>query len=521
MDHQEVIKRVERIVPEIQQTRDPQGALLKLARSENLSPAQLERVAQMFNAAKTLTYYDKAAGTRGNTFTVVDTEELLDAYTAHAATAPDTKDTTLGGWIDKAAMQKAASAELDPDDINAWIGQPSAKEASDRFPMAFVPELGELEQEVDIDLLTRDYLRGRERIKEASRVTRELIREIRDLQEDEIRAKVASLIDNPSVRWELLEEDVETLAPQNKEAFELVVTHLKAAGYLVDRYDPSTAAPVRMLRDRTGMLQDIQAVQQSLDAVKCAVVLDQEEETAQEDTIAKWQQEFDQEHAGRPRRGGGPAGGGRPVRYDQETGEQIEGDRGGQETGEGRGNQDDYHIQTGDSKTNKGKKDDKKEESSVDRMFAGIESGAKFKGPKQMPTPWKDLLGISATSLLNPGKNVKQEHIDEQLGDDNSVMMLQRFMMSDPIISEADPDMVVELYNTIRKINPEFATDPNRMRLVLRDAIQYESLPIHTISDLAGLRGEEAKGEAAAAKNRSSAYSTGKSDSKSKDKEDA
>jgi len=137
-----------------------------------------------------------------------------------------------------------------------------------------------------------------------------------------------------------------------------------------------------------------------------------------------------------------------------------------------------------------------------------------------MPEPWKDYLGISTQELLNPGTNQKQKLIDSSLEDDNSIMMLQRFMMSDPIISEADPEMVISLFNTMRNINPEFAADPNRMRLALRDAIQYESLPMHTISDLTSLRSEGAKAEQSVTKNRDAEYETsGRKvrDSRSKD----
>ena len=53
---------------------------------------------------------------------------------------------------------------------------------------------------------------------------------------------------------------------------------------------------------------------------------------------------------------------------------------------------------------------------------------------------------------------------------------------------EADPELVEELYNTFRSVNPEFVRDPSRLRMALREAIQYEAVPTHTLSELAQIR---------------------------------
>ena len=74
--------------------------------------------------------------------------------------------------------------------------------------------------------------------------------------------------------------------------------------------------------------------------------------------------------------------------------------------------------------------------------------------------------------------------IDSMLEALQTRTLLERMLLTDPIIREADPDMVVSLYNTLQQANPEIARDPNLIRFALREAIQYESVPLHTYKDL-------------------------------------
>jgi hypothetical protein len=44
-------------------------------------------------------------------------------------------------------------------------------------------------------------------------------------------------------------------------------------------------------------------------------------------------------------------------------------------------------------------------------------------------------------------------------------------MLQDPIIAEADPKEVQELYNTISEISPRFAKNPRMMTTALKEAL--------------------------------------------------
>ena len=80
--------------------------------------------------------------------------------------------------------------------------------------------------------------------------------------------------------------------------------------------------------------------------------------------------------------------------------------------------------------------------------------------------------------------NKRQKGVDVAVEDVSRVSELQRLLLTDPIIGEADPDTVVSLYNTLAKANPEIVKDKNLLRFALREALQYDAVPLHTYKDL-------------------------------------
>jgi hypothetical protein len=91
--------------------------------------------------------------------------------------------------------------------------------------------------------------------------------------------------------------------------------------------------------------------------------------------------------------------------------------------------------------------------------------------------------GIIKTPELSK-RNTRQQEIDVAADDVGRVTELQRLLLTDPIIGEADPDTVVSLYNTLSRANPDIVKDKNLLRFALREALQYDAVPLHTYKDL-------------------------------------
>lgn len=67
----------------------------------------------------------------------------------------------------------------------------------------------------------------------------------------------------------------------------------------------------------------------------------------------------------------------------------------------------------------------------------------------------------------------------------NSEVTLHSLIMGDPVLSEADPNQVRSLYNSIAAISPTYATDRNLMSAALKESVQYGGIPANVIGEIA------------------------------------
>lgn len=90
-----------------------------------------------------------------------------------------------------------------------------------------------------------------------------------------------------------------------------------------------------------------------------------------------------------------------------------------------------------------------------------------------------------ALGIFQEDPNVRKKYISEAKDRAAQDVTLHRLIMSDPVLSEADPDVVRSHYNTIASIAPSVAVDPNLASAVLKESIQYGSIPLSMSKDLA------------------------------------
>lgn len=61
---------------------------------------------------------------------------------------------------------------------------------------------------------------------------------------------------------------------------------------------------------------------------------------------------------------------------------------------------------------------------------------------------------------------------------------LHKLILTDPVIAEADPQEVSEIYNTISEISPRFAQNTRLMATALKEALQYGAVPLNMLKDI-------------------------------------
>jgi hypothetical protein len=105
---------------------------------------------------------------------------------------------------------------------------------------------------------------------------------------------------------------------------------------------------------------------------------------------------------------------------------------------------------------------------------------------------------FDAANQLNDIYTEKRYKIDEKVNKslyrDKLVTDLAELQLRDPIISQHDPKKVAEFAETLISAAPNVMSDRNLMRLALREALAYESIPIHTMASIIEM--EEKKNKA-------------------------
>jgi len=437
----EVISYLEDVLPEIKRTRDPEGAMLKFAQERNLAPAMLEKLAQVYNSAKTINFLEKAAN-RGDSFHVVDADALLKSYTT---THPE----------------KVAA-----DDFSEWLDRPQTKAASltykiaDRFPRTAGQPGVLVEASISVEKpASAQLVRREEQATQRNIQTYEQV--LFDLAEDvyEKSATIAERIRaTPDFDFSAFEAGALLLTGNAvKEAMSQVSSRLTRRHFMHKRASGPGDA-VFSTSDRE-LLASVQRLQEAVELQKAAASI--AEEFHKPATTALFEPGLETQRTHETLAPGAGTQRARPPRYEQPPEKDVV-----QERPEG----------------GKGK------------AAPGLDYAAVIRNTVMPPSSM--ISGIRSLALETlPTRNIGQELVDQDFADTQSKVVLERLMNTDPILSEADPDVVVSLANSIRDQSPHLARDINAMRFALREAVQYNSLPTHTVKDIAGIEKTKAETE--------------------------
>jgi hypothetical protein len=443
MDQATAIETIKTLLPTMRETRDPGATLLKHATAKNLAPAQLEKLGHVFNTLKSITFFDKNPDNRGGYFSLMDVPELVTKYAEFRPTkgnhAPRAVriEGDIDGWLDN----KAASARFPKQ------GEKAASEEPEQWKFAAAPEPSVADTFEVLSQIVDDY---RDQFEKAATSIENAIRES--------RANI---------------QDLETVAIQlhgtaGKSAFARLYSRLEnSACPFLQRLEKEPRA-TKLAQDRSGLLAEFEKCKEAIEIIDGA-----EREGAHK--LAATQQSVQNQ----PR---------------TETDDDY---------------YDDYYDDYDDDRSQDYRGQPRGATSDDDAEFDYWDRFVGDPGPKNPHTPEEAFLegldkgkgfGPSVQSLgaLHPrdvfkgvfgdGPSKKREksmqNIDETVGDEEALVTLSQLILRDPILSQKDPEVIVDLFNTLRTANPQIASDPNLARLVLREAMEYGSLPLHQIKDI-------------------------------------
>lgn len=429
MTQAETIKMLDSIMPDIISTRDPEGTMLKCASKHNLSPAQLEHLGQVYNTTKTIVGLEKQAN-RGNSFKLLNVPEMVSKYASYdPSKKPTGKSKDVHEKVDKIINDK-----------DGWISH--EKKASTELPnlnlVVYNEMLKEAEYEDDSNYYDTSYTEKSAAEKLYTGVNEDLRiahenydQALFDAAED-IMDKMASItrkLTPDEGRWEEVKYAAQRLhGDKIIPALNTIEDHFSRVGHKTEPGSFNKFASFGRLEDKYGVMRDIEDIHELGEFLKSA-----------------------KPHPNKNNNSGSK-----------------------------------------NSKGDEGSLDLKDVRDGVGSFVTGASKlGIKASDPiistigGSMADSYRDIL----RSGIEEAKDYKRV-IDKAESDAQTETTLGTLLMTDPVISSADPEEVNKLYSAIYKIAPTLTESPELMAATLKEALQYGSIPLPTLLSLADFQGK-------------------------------
>lgn len=475
MTHQKILDTLDELMPEITSTRDPESVLLKFAKTNNLYPAQVQKLGHAFNQCKTLVGLQKQAN-RGDSFSLLDVPAMLEKYSTYdPAQVLSKKEKQIHKKVNNITKKASSNytpferlpmpdfieqlkfkgAEIETNNVEEY----DLSNSSGNFDITFSKSASEHTDQVLILKEAQHSLK--EAISQASK-TSQGAKELVAIKCASI-AKV--LRDNGPQAWaEIVEDSVYKYGPEKSAAaIDTIENYLEVNHIPFKVVDLTKKAYSNyLISDNYNMCETIKDIQE-LSCIYKEAKQAEEELTKEYDNVKARINAILEKEAATP--GGSasntpPKPNKVPITIQDEDNSQLIYPEDYENATKGL-----YAISTDVAKSVGGLPN-----AFVGQPLKAIDDFENYAGKFKRLLPDKD-------EYIKKYKK-EQDKLDRELA-------LQKLITGDPIIAEADPNEVLELYQTISSISPTFAKDHRMMATALKEALQYGAVPVSMLKDIA------------------------------------
>lgn len=493
MQHQEAIRVIRKLGPELTK-QAAESVLLRYAESEDLAPAQLEKLAQAYNMVRQLSHID-ASDDRGSTCHQIDTPGLVKTYVGGTSKAASSLTVVENATHDAGSVDLLLELrrEMAPPLTKAASEQPGALEITHPSVPAPSPEsdvrytisqFKEAAWEAKVDF----YMVADEVLKMASCEGRTL-----QLAQAELDAsrQMKPVYVAEALNW------LEKYAAQQKLS-RLLSRHegpIKVAAFnittpLADKVvELASAFVTTTLFHKVANARGI--------AIEDMPTSGRVEETVSDSTMGDVMDMLDREVPDAPP----PT---EPRSFNPPPSEETHYAREEEDRSSGGGGRGKKKKKSGqDSKDSDSGK-------SNGHWLASIISGATKPISATADTVGAAAAGAKGALGAVTGKervHSEQVKLDADIMDIKRSILIRRLAASDPVLRDMPLKDVLDTYNAIAESNPEAAANPRRVLLAMREAASYEGITLDAQKSLGDVRGAAAKTEAQEAENTKRRYS--------------
>lgn len=472
MTHASAVQIVVRLVPEIEK-RGASEVLTEYAVREDLPPTQLEKLAQVYNTLKTVSHIDKAED-RGSSVELLDVPTLVVGYATglnqekeaqivFAEPTHDVKRVNLNLMMRKAAglTKEAAQVVVAPDDIHK-----AAEYVLTKSDVADALLQLEVDLEEEMSKLAGLIYAAAPRVGDNN-----FVRDISEVEEEALQYASESSV---------------------KAAGDFVVKYASAHRTRLERFEYTTPViPYAYATEHVGgkRLAELAELTATLDVVTKLAgknmdadysaedfagfsdaadrIIAHEREAKREKENAVSPEELDavdkklaeaEDLISRSKQA--------PGEKEQESKPETETSGGGKDRSSGSGS---------------GRDKDSSKQTNAGPGAKGVIDTLTY--PFRAAGSTIEAASAKADAMLHniTGKerqNTAQKNVDVSVADIRRAMAVRRLIGTDPVLREAEPKAVLDVYNSIAARNPKLAGDMSALRLILREAVSYEGLTL-------------------------------------------
>lgn len=436
---------VDDIAPAVKQGASAEDAIIKLATDQNLAPAAVEALGQLFNTAKTVSFLDKAAS-RGATFRILDVPGLVSRYLT-IKPAPATKTANSGGPIWEAEWDEVHSL---PSVLKSLVAD------ADPVMETSIPASHILGKTASAPLAAQDI------VKAAADVLAQ--REF-DLLEDSrtVLGKIYAKVAGCTISFSEVEADALLLhGDKIKSAVDQAARFCKASHITVERAaGPGSRRLVIDTEQVQPLFLKLAEIQDQLVRLRGDIGSLSKESNAATATQRDTRTSTKPEAVNIYDPPAGESEGGKPERSERPSG--------GKPQGGGKAPRPSGGSTSSTPSSGGGKGGGGSGAKSV------LDDTSKWLSEGPIGKVTDKYLAHAEKALLSP-HNSGQKLVDDSAQDYEQASMLQNLLMTDEVLADANPDRVAEIYNTFRATMPSLAADPNVMRVALRSALQHDGI---------------------------------------------
>lgn len=508
MTHDTAVRTVVSLVPEMEKSGAAE-VLNKYASNEDLAPAQLEKLAQVYNTLRTVSHIDNAEeSARGDTVSLIDVPTLVVGYATgigqeKLARTPDSFGESHD--ISRVDLNRALRREITPlEKVASTVTAPANEIIAKERLMTDVATVRAALLDLELDAEFEMSKLASELFDAAPRAEGEHFRrDISEFEEEALQYASAEVVKSAGDYMEAFAAPHRTkldrfdydreitkyaydidhamgrkFAELAKTAAQLEVIQKLAANPPSPYNDEDTAAVMDDLSDEARARLEGDA---GLGFEEPAPKVEEEEDPA--DKALRDAEEVSTKTTDAP-----AAGGSRPARDSDDDAKDSKGGGGGDGGSKGKST---------------------KPERSISSILGGAiaapvkaTGGALRSGAAKADELLQGLVGKER-------QNTMQRNTDISIEDIKRAMNLRRMIGTDPVLKEADPKEVMEIYNAVARHNPEIAGDMASLKLILREAVNYEGLTLDSQKLLTDVRNNSEKGEKESEENARRRYSVG------------